>query len=167
MTFGWGLLPRCRSTRRESGAASSIFRAPPRPRFPGDPRVGHRGREPLLVAVAASGLAFPLVLAALFKSFGLVQAGGVRRLSPSPQVTTLSAPPSQSACVSAPVAGPDGGRLLLGLISRRPQAYPDTGAPVAILPGRGGWLTIGLLAERLLNLVVDSGTAIETIATDR
>lgn len=128
------------------------------------------GLYQLLVAMAAASFAFPIVLGAIFKSFTIVQLGAyVATESSVLEVAGLVGTTfSVALAVGAPIAGASMAvDCLLGLVSRAaPQMnLQDTGAPLRILAGGAvTWLAIGVLMERLLGLVVDSGVAISTVA---
>lgn len=123
----------------------------------------------LLIAMAAAGLALPIVLSAIFKSFALVEIGAyVATESAAMQVATLVGTTfAVGLAVGAPVAGASlAVDALLGLISRgSPQMnLQDTGAPMRILAGGAvAWLAIGVVMERLIAGVVDSELAISSV----
>jgi flagellar biosynthesis protein FliR len=123
----------------------------------------------LLVAMAAAGVAMPIVLSAIFKSFALVELGAfVSTESAVMQVATLVGTTfAVGLAIGAPVAGASlAVDCLLGLISRGSPAMnlQDVGAPMRILAGGAvAWLAIGVVMERLLGLVVDSDTAINSV----
>ncbi len=128
------------------------------------------GLYQLLVGIAATTAAMPIVLGAIFKSFAVVQLGAfVASESVAMQIAGLvGATFSVALAIGAPVAGASMAvDCLLGLVSRAaPQMnLQDTGAPLRILAGGAvTWLAIGVLMERLLGLVVDSGLAIDTVS---
>jgi flagellar biosynthetic protein FliR/type III secretion protein T len=128
------------------------------------------GLYQMLIAIAAAGVAMPMVLSALFKSFAIVPLGGfVTTEAMVFQVVALVGGAfSVALAVGAPVAGASMTvDCLLGLVSRAaPQMHlQDTGAPLRILAGGAvTWLAIGAIMERLLGLVVDSGSAIELVS---
>jgi len=123
----------------------------------------------LLVAMAAAGVAMPIVLSALFKSFGVVGLGAfVSSESAVMEVAALVGTTfAVGLAVGAPVAGASlAVDCLLGLISRGAPAMnlQDTGAPMRILAGGAvTWLAIGVVMERLLGLVVDSDAAFHSV----
>ncbi len=123
----------------------------------------------LLVAMAAAGVAMPIVLSAIFKSFAVVGVGTfVANDSVAMQVAALVGTTfAVGLAVGAPVAGASlAVDCLLGLISRGSSAMnlQDVGAPMRILAGGAvAWLAIGVVMERLLALVVDSDSAIHSI----
>lgn len=123
----------------------------------------------LLVAMAAAGIAMPIVLSALLKSFAVVGLGAfVANESAVMQVAALVGTTfAVGLAVGAPVAGASlAVDCLLGLISRGSPAMnlQDTGAPIRILAGGAvAWLAIGVVMERLLGLVVDSEAAIHSV----
>jgi type III secretion protein T len=124
----------------------------------------------MLLAMTAVGVAFPIVLGALFRSFVAVQLGAyVATESGVMQVAGLvGAAFAVGLAIGAPVAGASMAvDCLLGLVSRAaPQMnLQDSGAPLRILAGGAvSWLAVGLMMERLLALVVDSELAINTVA---
>jgi type III secretion protein T len=116
----------------------------------------------LLLALAASGLAMPLVMAGLFRSYTLVPLGTfshsqtvvleVVRLVGTAFATglALGAP---LAAVSLAVD------TIMGLASRAAPSMnlQDTGAPLRILGGGAVlWLMVGVVADRLLAAVAAS-----------
>ena len=123
----------------------------------------------LLVAMAAAGVAMPIVLSAIFKSFAVVQLGAyVASESAVMQVAALVGTTfAVGLSIGAPVAGASlAVDCLLGLISRGSPAMnlQDTGAPLRILAGGAvAWLAIGVVMERLMGLVVDSDAAIQAV----
>lgn len=123
----------------------------------------------LLIAMAAAGVAMPIVLGAVFKSFALVKVGGfVAGESAVLQVAALvGAAFSVGLAIGAPVAGASlAVDCLLGLISRGAPAMhlQDTGAPLRILAGGAvAWLAVGVVMERLLALVIDSDAALHSV----
>lgn len=124
----------------------------------------------LLVAMAAAGVAMPIMLGAIFKSFALVHLGAfVETESAVMQVAALVGTTfAVGLAVGAPVAGASlAVDCLLGLISRgSPQMnLQDTGAPMRILAGGAvAWSAIGVVMDRLLAMAVDSDAAINSVA---
>lgn len=124
----------------------------------------------VLIALAAAGIAMPIVLGALLKSFALVKLGAfVPTESASLQVATLTGTCfSVGLAIGAPVAGASlAVDCLLGLISRGAPAMnlQETGAPLRILAGGAvAWLAVGVISERLLALVLDTGGAIHALS---
>jgi type III secretion protein T len=123
----------------------------------------------LLVAMAAAGVAMPIVLSALFKSFAVVELGAY--VGTESAVMQVAALVGTAFAVGLAVGAPVGGAslavdCLLGLISRGAPGMnlQDTGAPMRILAGGAvAWLAIGVVMERLLGLVVDSDAAIHSV----
>lgn len=127
------------------------------------------GLYQVLVALAAAGVAFPLVLAGLCRSYTLSPPGSfghseavvleVARLVGVAFATGLA--------LGAPIAGVS---LLvdsvLGLVSRAAPGMnlQDVGSPLRILGGGALlWLTVGVLTERLLAEVVASPETLRSI----
>jgi len=123
----------------------------------------------LLVAMAAAGVAMPIVLGGLFKSFAIVGIGAfVASESAVMQVAALVGTTfAVGLAIGAPVAGASlAVDCVLGLISRGSPSMnlQDTGAPMRILAGGAvAWLAIGVVMERLLALVVDSDAAMQSV----
>lgn len=123
----------------------------------------------LLIAMAAAGVAMPIVLGAIFKSFAVVQLGAfVASESVAMQVAALVGTTfAVGLAIGAPVAGASlAVDCLLGLISRGSPAMnlQDTGAPLRILAGGAvAWLAIGVVMERLMGLVLDSEVAMHSV----
>jgi flagellar biosynthetic protein FliR/type III secretion protein T len=114
------------------------------------------GLYQLLVALCSIGVAMPLTLSALFRSFLLVPLGTFAHTEAVvEQVVRLVATAFGTAlALGAPVAGVSlAVDSALGLASRAaPQLnLQESGAPVRILAGGALlWLSIGVCAERLL-----------------
>ena len=123
----------------------------------------------LLVAMAAAGVAMPIVLSAILKSFAVVQLGAyVGTESAVMQVAALVGTTfAVGLAIGAPVAGASlAVDCLLGLISRAAPGMnlQDTGAPMRILAGGAvAWLAVGVVMERLMGLVVDSDAAMQSV----
>jgi flagellar biosynthesis protein FliR len=123
----------------------------------------------LLIALAAAGLATPLVVSATLKSFALVGPGAfVPSESAVLQVAGLIGTCfSVGLAIGAPVAGASlVVDCLLGLVSRGAPStnLQETGAPLRILAGSAiAWLAVGVICERLLTLVLDSEGALLTV----
>lgn len=123
----------------------------------------------LLLAMASSGLAMPLVVGALWKSFGLVQLGAfVHTESVALHAAGLvGAAFATGLAVGAPIAGLSlAVDAVLGLASRAaPQMnLQDVGSPLRILAGGAVlWLGIGVVADRLLAGVVGTPDALRLL----
>jgi flagellar biosynthesis protein FliR len=114
------------------------------------------GLQQLMVALAASGLVFPIILSALWRTFGVVKLGAyVPTEAATLQVVGLAGAALATAlAIGAPIAGVTlAADLALGIASRAaPQMrLNDAGAPLRILGGGALlWLAIGIICERLL-----------------
>ena len=123
----------------------------------------------LLIAMAAAGVAMPIMAGSLLKSFAAVGLGAyVASESGVMQVAALIGTTfAVGLAIGAPVAGASlAVDCLLGLISRGSPAMnlQDTGAPLRILAGGAvAWLSIGVVTERLLGLVLDSDAALTSV----
>ncbi len=114
----------------------------------------------VLVALTATGLAFPLVVGALVRSFAWVPAGtssvteGVALHVVSLAGTALAT----GLAIGAPIAGLSLAiDATLGLVSRAaPQMnLQDTATPIKILSGGAlAWLAVGLIVNRLMDEVL-------------
>ncbi|MBL8919693.1 MAG: flagellar biosynthetic protein FliR [Myxococcaceae bacterium] len=122
-----------------------------------------------LLALAAAGVAMPLVLAALFRSYALISLGG---FSPSEEVVTqvvslVGGAFGTALALGAPIAGVSlAVDAVMGLASRAAPSMnlQDTGAPARILAGGAVlWLSIGVVSERLLAAVVASPDALRSV----
>lgn len=122
-----------------------------------------------LLAIAASGVAMPLVFAALFRSYALVPPGD---FSHSEAVVTqvvalVGAAFGTGLALGAPIAGVSlVVDAVMGLASRAAPSMnlQDTGAPLRILAGGAVlWLAIGVLTERLLATVAASPDALRSV----
>jgi type III secretion protein T len=128
------------------------------------------GLYQLLVAISACGIAMPIVLSALFKSFSLVKLGGYVATESSVMfvVSLAGTGLAVGLAVGAPVAGiAMAVDALMGLVSRAvPQLnLQDSGAPLKLLAGSAVlWLAVGVICERLLAGVIDTESAIHTLA---
>lgn len=127
------------------------------------------GLYQLLVSLAVTGVAFPIVLGALWKGFGLVKLGA---FVPSEEIALQVAGLAGVAmatglAVGAPVAGLSlAVDALLGLVGRAAPGMnlQETSAPLRILGGGAVlWLTVGLLSDRLLAGVVASEWALHAV----
>lgn len=123
----------------------------------------------LLIALAAAGLAMPLAVSAALKSFALVGPGAfVATESVALQVAALTGTAfGVGLAIGAPVAGASlAVDCLLGLVSRGAPSMnlQETGAPLRILAGSAiAWLALGVIAERLLTLVIDTDGALISV----
>lgn len=127
------------------------------------------GLYQLLVALAVTGGAFPIVLGAIWKGFALVKLGA---FTPAEgvalQVAGLTGVSMATGlAVGAPIAGASlAVDCLLGLVSRAAPGInlQETGAPLRILGGGAIlWLGVGLFSERLLAHVADSEWALRAV----
>jgi flagellar biosynthesis protein FliR len=124
------------------------------------------GLYQLAVALASSGLAFPILFGAIWKSFALIHPGA---FAPTEALTMqivafAGVALSTGLAIGAPVAGcvlaVD---LLLGLVSRAaPQMnLQEVAAPLKILGGAAVvWLLVGVLSERVLAAMVEAECAL-------
>ncbi len=116
----------------------------------------------LLVALAASGLAMPWLLGAVFSSFRLVPLGGWQGGEGAvlEAVRLIGGAFGSALAIGAPIAGlAMAADCLVGLASRAaPQmGLQELGAPLKILGGGAVlWLSVGLIAQRLLGLMADN-----------
>ena len=123
----------------------------------------------LLVALAAAGAAMPLMVKAILRSFAMVDLGAyVTSESAATQVAVLVGTTfAVGLALGAPVAGASlAVDCLLGLISRGSPSMnlQDTGAPLRILAGGAvTWLAIGLVMDRLLEMLVDADLALHSV----
>jgi flagellar biosynthetic protein FliR/type III secretion protein T len=116
----------------------------------------------LLVGCAAAGVALPLILSGVWRSFAIVPLGGYlpTELGTLKVVHWLSTSLAVALCIGAPVAAAalciD---AFLGFSARAsPQlSIQDLGTPLTILLGGALlWLGLGLVSERLLEHVLES-----------
>ena len=110
----------------------------------------------LLLAMAATGLAMPMWLTALLRSFGVVPLGRfIHSEALALQLTSLVGTAlATGLAIGAPIAALSlTVDLFIGLAARAAPSMnvQDLGAPVRILAGgMVTWLGIGLIAQRLL-----------------
>jgi flagellar biosynthetic protein FliR/type III secretion protein T len=122
-----------------------------------------------LLALAAAGVAMPLVLAALFRSYALVSPGGFSHSEGvvTQVVSLVGGAFGTGLALGAPIAGVSlAVDAVMGLASRAApnMNLQDTGAPARILAGGAVlWLSIGVLTERLLAAVSASPDALRTV----
>jgi type III secretion protein T len=118
----------------------------------------------LAVATASAGVALPLILGALFKSFAVVKLGGFVPREEGVMLVASLAGGAMAAglAIGAPIAAVAlGTDCLVGMLSR---AVPNVGlqelaSPLKILGGGAVlWLTLGLLGQRALDLLGASET---------
>jgi flagellar biosynthesis protein FliR len=135
---------------RGTSAEASLPHAGTRETATGD------GLYQLLVALAASGAALPLVVTALWRTFGVVGLGGAvpTEASVAQVVAVVGAAMAAGLAVGAPVAAcslaVDGA---LGLAARAAPglSLQEVGPPLRILGGGVVlWLGLGVLCQRLL-----------------
>ncbi|MBX5484818.1 MAG: flagellar biosynthetic protein FliR [Myxococcaceae bacterium] len=127
------------------------------------------GLYQLLVALAVTGGAFPIVLGAIWKGFAVVKLGAFAPTGDlAVQVAALAGVAMATGlAVGAPIAGLGlAVDCLLGLVARAAPGMnlQETSAPLRIVGGGAVlWLAVGLLCERLLSLVTDAGRHLEAI----
>ena len=127
------------------------------------------GLYQMLVALVATGAAFPIVVGSVWRSFGLVRLGGyVPTEAAVLQVATLAGTAMATGlAVGAPIAGAVMAvDCALGMASRfAPQMnLQDVGAPLRILGGGAVlWLAVGILSDRLLARVMASDAAVSAL----
>jgi len=127
------------------------------------------GLYQMLVALAASSGALPLVLSAVWRSFGIVRLGGfVPTEAAAMQVVGLAGGAvATGLAIGAPVAALAlAVDLALGLASRAaPQMrLQEVGTPLKILGGGALlWLSVGLVCERLLGSVLATDGALHAV----
>ncbi len=116
----------------------------------------------LVVALAAIGIGFPILMSAVWKSYGLVQLGGFAPTeSAAMQVVALAGVAlATGLAIGAPIAGCSlAVDCLLGMVSRAaPQMnLQELGSPLRLLGGGALiWLLIGVLSERVLAGILDA-----------
>lgn len=124
----------------------------------------------LVLAVAIVAGALPIVVAALFQSFGVVPLGGANLTSGAALgvVEWVGGAFATGLAIGAPVAGVtlacDG---LVGLVAKvAPQMnLPEVATPLKILAGGAViWLSLGLVSERLLGASLRLGDSLHTFA---
>lgn len=124
----------------------------------------------LLLALAASGPLGPLLVGALLRSYRWVPAGaaapgGAQALEVA---HLLGGAFATALALGAPVAGASlAADALLGLASRAAPSLrlQETGAPLKLLLGAAAlWLGLGVVAERLQALLVDTPGALQALA---
>ncbi len=115
----------------------------------------------LLLALASVGLAGPVVVSALWRSFGTLRLGAfVATEDVAAQVAlAVGATFSTALAVGAPVAAASLALdALVGLVSRAaPQlGIQETATPARILAGGAlAWLGVGVVADRLVGVLAD------------
>jgi flagellar biosynthesis protein FliR len=123
----------------------------------------------LVLALLATGAAGPILLGALARSFGLVALGGAGTSEALAwEVADLVAGAlALGLAIGAPVAGLSLAiDAFLGLASRAaPQMnLQEVGTPVKVLAGGAAlWLSVGLLADRLVASATEHGGALATL----
>lgn len=148
---------------RGSSAEAALPHAGTRESATGD------GLYQLLVAMVATGAVMPLMLKGLFHSYAVVKLGAfVHTESAAMHVVALAgAALGTGLAVGAPVAAAAMAvDCVIGLASRAaPQMnLQDVGAPLKILAGGALlFLTLGVVAERLLAEVATSDAAMHTL----
>lgn len=124
------------------------------------------GLYQLLVAIAVTGAAFPIVLGALWKGFALVKLGAFTPTEDvAMQVVGLAGTAlATGLAIGAPIAGLGlAVDCLLGFVSRAAPGMnlQEVGAPLRILGGGAVlWISVGLLSDRLLSGVLGSEWAL-------
>lgn len=124
----------------------------------------------LLLALLASGAAAPVLLGALVRSYALVGLGGgnVSEALATEVADLVAGAFALGLALGAPVAGLSLAiDAFLGLASRAaPQMnLQDVGAPVKVLVGGAAlWLSVGVLADRLVASAAEHGGALATLA---
>lgn len=127
------------------------------------------GMYHLLISLAVTAGALPLVLAAFFKSFTLVPIGtAVMSETVALQLVGLAGVAlATGLAIGAPIAGVSlCVDALIGFVSRAAPGMnlQDQGAPLRILCGGAVlWLSLGLFAERLLAGVAESEWALHAL----
>ena len=127
------------------------------------------GLYQLLVALVATGAVLPLILKGLFHSYAVVKLGAfVHTESAAMQVVALAGTAlGTGLAVGAPIAASAMAvDCVMGLASRAaPQMnLQDVGSPLKILAGGALlFLTLGVLAERMLAEVATTGGAMATL----
>lgn len=127
------------------------------------------GLYQLLVALAVTGAAFPIVLGAVWRGFALVKLGAfVPAEHVAMQVAGLAgAALATGLAIGAPIAGVSlAVDCLLGFVSRAAPGMnlQDTGAPLRILGGGAVlWVSVGLMSDRLLLGVLRSEWALAAL----
>lgn len=127
------------------------------------------GLYQLLVALAVTGVAFPIVLGAIWKGFAMVKLGAY---APTEEVALQVAGLAGTAmavglAIGAPIAGVSlAVDALMGFVSRAAPGMnlQEIGSPVRILGGGAVlWLSVGLISERLLAGVLQSEWALHAL----
>lgn len=123
----------------------------------------------LLLALVASGVVMPAVIAGFFRSYRLVPLGtfGHSEAVVMQVVALVGTAFGTGLSLGAPIAGVSlAVDALMGLASRAAPSInlQETGAPVRILGGGAVlWLTIGLISDRLLALVSATPDVLHTV----
>ncbi|MBI3183610.1 MAG: flagellar biosynthetic protein FliR [Myxococcales bacterium] len=127
------------------------------------------GLYQMLVALAVTGVAFPLVLGALWKSFAAVKLGAYvpTEVAAMHVVRLGGAALAAGLAVGAPIAGAVmAADALVAMASKvaAPMNLAEVGAPLRILGGGAVvWLGLGVICDRLLSEVAGSSTALEVL----
>ncbi|MGA9523700.1 MAG: flagellar biosynthetic protein FliR [Myxococcaceae bacterium] len=148
---------------RGSSAEASLPVAGSRESATGD------GLYQLVVALAATGVAFPILMSAVWKSYALVPLGGFSPTeSAAMQVVAFAGVTfATGLAIGAPIAGCSlAVDCLLGVVSRAaPQMnLQEMGSPLRILGGGAViWLLVGVLSERVLAGILDAEWVLHAI----